>query len=375
MAHPMRRRAGDERGRLTQHRPGSDLVACILGNGLILAASLSGPVGPSLAQEVSSLRPRDVIQTRYVNRVAFSPDGRTLASGGRDPSVTFWEAASGRERVRIPDLPRPGREEGEKANWVNCLAFAPDGRTVAAGYGDGTVKLWDTATYEVRSSFRAHGAGLRDLAYAPDGKALATTSWRGTSVRLWDTASGRERAVLEGHSIAISGGMAFSPDGRRLATAGRDDRLLLWDAATGRVQRVLVVDGEPEPGHRFFTDVAFAPDGATLAAAHIDMQAGRGAIHLWDVATGRERLMLTDNDPTNTTLVYSPDGRVLASYSSQMTIKLRDATTGRDLAVLRGHQEPVECMAYSPDGRLLASGGPDETLRLWDVSRISPPGP
>jgi WD40 repeat protein len=159
---------------------------------------------------------------------------------------------------------------------VNCLAFSPDGKTLASGSSDATIKLWDVATGKEQATLKGHKAGVICVAFSPDGKTLASGSNRDdTTIKLWDVATGKEQATLKGHKTGS--GVTFSPDGKRLVSWGGGARdtgtIKLWDVATGKEQATLW-------GHRStVASVAFSPDGNTLASGDNDM-----TIMLWDVS-------------------------------------------------------------------------------------------
>ena len=280
--------------------------------------------------------------------VAFSPDGRFLASGDKTGSVIVWDVQTG-HRVS-PTLER-------HRGWTYDLSFSPDGSLLASGGTEDSVIVWDTATWDTV------GKGIRGtlVAFAPQGRLLATGSK--DVVRLWNPRTGEElRRPLQGHSSWVQG-IAFSPDGDLLASASSDKTIRLWDPETGTAV------GEPLRGH---TDVVwrveFSPDGRTLASGGNDT-----TVRLWDPMTGQQvGSALEGHRDAVFTLAFSPDGNRLASGSHDGTIVLWDANRG----VLRGHTKPVWSATFSPDGRLLASASDDRTIRLWSLAtgeEVSPP--
>jgi parallel beta-helix repeat protein len=305
--------------------------------------------------------------TWWVLSVAFSPDGRLLASGscGQRNSIggciqgeiKLWDVASG-SLVRTLT---------GHTGVVLSVAFSPDGRLLASGSCgqrnsiggciQGEIKLWDVASGSLVRTLTGHTGVVRSVAFSPDGRLLASGSYDDT-IKLWEVASGREVRTLTGHTADVES-VAFSPDGRLLASGSDDETIKLWEVASGSLVRTLT-------GHTdYVRSVAFSPDGRLLASGSDDK-----TIKLWDVATGRLVLTLIGHTDWVRSVAFSPDGRLLASGSDDDTIKLWDVATGRLVLTLIGHTDWVRSVAFSPDGRLLASGSADKTIRLWDISDL-----
>ena len=254
---------------------------------------------------------------------------------------------------------------------VSAVAFSPDGETLATGYHpiiqrfgrDTEVVLWDLATGKERSAIKVpNGFSTYHLAFSPDGKTLA-----GTGGRLWDVATGKERVILK-HPHGC-GPMVFSADGKIVATGtGVDDpktqkvrgAVKLWDVATGKVLFTLEDEGKQ------VTAVAFSPDGKTLASVSYDGNRQGGTLKLWDLETATERANLKGHADFVQSVTFSADGKTLASSSSDRTVKLWEVATGRERNTLR-HTSDVRSVAFSSDGKILASGSLDGTVRLWEI--------
>ncbi|WP_017316505.1 WD40 domain-containing protein [Mastigocladopsis repens] len=280
--------------------------------------------------------------TYWVNSVTFSPNGATLASGSGDQTVRLWDSTSGKCLHIL---------QGH-TNWVSSVAFSPNGATLASGSDDQTVRLWDSTSGECLHIFQGHTNLVRSVAFSPNGETLASGSDDQT-LRLWDTKSGECLHIFQGHTNWVSS-VAFSPNGATLASGSDDQTVRLWDSTSGECLYTL-------QGHTSWVrSVAFSPNGATLASS-----SGDQTVRLWDSKSGKCLHILQGHTNWVRSVAFSPNGTTLASGSGDQTVRLWDSTSGECLYTLQGHTSWVSSVTFSPNGATLASGG-DQTVRLWD---------
>jgi RNA polymerase sigma factor (sigma-70 family) len=274
--------------------------------------------------------------------VAFSPDGKLLATTGNEELIRLWDALTGKEIATLRG----------HTKVANTLAFNPDGNTLASGSDDRTIRLWDLATGKHTATFWREGT-VCSVAFSPDGKTLASASDDQT-IKLWDLQTGKVITTFRGHQGQVRTAV-FSPDGKTLASvSGSDYTVRLWDVATGKEVAILA-------GHGIDAcSVVFSPDGKVLAA-------NRGkdlSIKVWDVAARKERFSFGGGGINP--LAFSPDGKTLASGMGG-TIQLWDVNTGKELVRVQAHEGEINSLAFSPDGKTLASGAREKDIKLWDV--------
>jgi WD40 repeat protein len=294
-------------------------------NGKLLASG--GVDGTTRLWEAMTGKPLyEFKRNKRIGSVAFSPDGNMLASGGDDTAIHVWEVSTGKELLKI---------EG-KQSPINSIAFAPDGNTLASGALNGTVFLWDAKTGKEKNRLNGHQGNIQAVVFTPDGRTIASGStprklggkWiPDKTIRMWDVASGNERLEFDEHKEWVKA-IAFSPDGKTLASGGIGNSIPLWDATTGKVVR-------------------FQPPDK------------------------REIYVLEGIFPLVLAVAFSPDGMKLASGNfSEHSVRLWETSTGKELLSLEGHRSYVYSVAFSPDGKTLASGSADASILIWDLGTL-----
>ena len=292
------------------------------------------------------------VHTNGIASIDISADGTRFATGSLDQTIGLWDGVSGQLLATL---------RGHNG-WVNCLAFSPDGKRLVSGSQDRTLRLWDAATGDPLAILNGHTGEVSRVAFSADGRKIISNALDGTA-RIWDAELMEYNGVLRGHTAFVYN-VAIHPDGERAASSGWDGTVRLWNMTTGR--QLLTLDhGEK----KIVGSVAFHPNGQLLASRD------REAVHLWDLATGREihRFNVPSDWWRDTRLAFSPDGGLLAAGCANREIRLWDVNRQTEIGVLRGHIDQIRDVTFSPDGRWLASAGDrdDRTVRIWDVERLT----
>lgn len=279
-----------------------------------------------------------------VSAVAFSFDGKMLASGSYDKTIKLWDTQTGTLRKTL-----------DRIGWeIRSLSFS--GTILVSGSNHFSIKLWDAQTGTLKMTRNGHLGSVLGLGFSLDGGVLASASCDET-VKVWafggDSLTLKRTINAQRRNVCLTG-VAVSPDGTMVASTGGEVKL--WDVESGRLLHTMTGHREGVP------DAAFSPNGETLASTGCDK-----TIKLWDVSTGRLRQTLAGHDDCTMSVEFSPDGLRLVSASKDKTIKLWDARTGALLQTLAGHEGEVLDVTFSTDGKMLASASADRTVRLWGV--------
>ena len=330
---------------------------------------------------------------RTVNSIAFSPDGKIIATNGSESlfrrlsTIVLWDTAGNQLGVL--------KTSQERANQFNSMAFSPDGKLLVTAGEDGTARLWDTQTQKQLYVLKAHKGKLNSATFSPDGKLLVTAGEDGTA-RLWDAKTKKQLSVLKWHTGAVLGGR-FSPDSKLLVTRGKDNNISLWNikgqqlavfkqhqglvnsvafspnsqllATAGKDSTAILWNHKGEllhvlKGHQGqVTSVAFSPNGKFLVTGGQD-----NSVRLWNTkGKPLKNKLVPEHQGDIYSIAFSRDGKLLATSAKDNTLRLWD-TKGKLLMVLKENQTQLNTNMFAPDGKLLATAGEDGIARLWDTS-------
>ncbi|KAJ5710489.1 hypothetical protein N7488_004645 [Penicillium malachiteum] len=273
-----------------------------------------------------------------VSSLAFSHDGRQLASGSNDRTVRLWDP--------IKDQLQPTLQ-GHK-EWVSDLVLSPDGNMLASGSNDRTIRLWSSITGVLNHVLEGHSEAIYDITFSPDSRLLASGSFDHT-VRLWDSATGELRHVLVGHRHLVI--VAFSADGFLLFSTCFENAIRIWDPITGILKQAL-----ESPSYNLHP-IAFSPDMNLLASASdgVGPNLRKHGVLLWGLATGEVRRTLIGHSAQVSSVAFSPDGHLLASSCFFDVVRLWDPASG---LLLQTFEARASALAFSPDSQILAFSFP-----------------
>jgi WD40 repeat protein len=278
--------------------------------------------------------------TGFVNSLAFGPDDRWLLSGSTDNAAKIWDIASGQETKTIDLAAGP---------QTNAVLLTPDGKTLISASFESEIRLWDIASAQQIGALSGHSGAVMALALSSDGRTLVSASLDKT-VKVWDLVNRRERFTLSGHTGGVCS-VAISPDGKFAASGAADDQVKLWDLATGQAVRIL-------PAGVYVQALAFSRDGRRLATG------GNRPVQVWDLATGSA--VLESTTAYSLPLAFSPDDQwlITGEFFDFILWKLQGPSIV-DQRILSGKSDAVKNVALSADGRWLATGS--QSVDVWDT--------
>ncbi|TME00384.1 MAG: hypothetical protein E6I80_25985 [Chloroflexi bacterium] len=316
-------------------------------------------------QYASSPMPLGKLFTNYrkhsaaVLNIAWSPDGKKIASAGADKTIHIWNATSKNPTFIYRNHTKP----------VSSVAWSPDGSRIVSGSWDTTVQVWNVQTGRKLLTYRGFSREVSAVAWSPDGKYIASASWDAT-VQVRQAESGSRLFTYSGHTspvhaVAWSPTISSSPSasGWRIASASGadanadvDNTVQIWNALTGDNPLIF-------RDHYYFVNaVAWSSDGKKIASASADTN-----VQVWNVATGGNILTYRGHSSKVNSVAWSPNGTRIASASDDRTVQIWDATTGETIFTYRGHTKEISSVAWSPNGTRIASAGYDATVHVWNV--------
>jgi WD40 repeat protein len=319
-------------------------------SGLFMLAALLIVGGTAHPQELTSFRTSPE-GGGAIDCLALSPDGKYLALGyrRRDNAVAIWETATGKEIATLRGHDR----------WILVVGFSPDGKLLASGSADGTVKLWNVATWKEHASLPSPSGsgGVTSLAFSADGALLAFGD-TGGGVRVWDVRTGKERQAFHGPEEGVRA-VALSPDNKVLLAGTNRGTIILWEMETRKVRAVLKAGGDNSQ----IATMALSPDGKMLASV---TKLPECRLQLWDVETGKAR---ASTKAWSDALKFSPDGKTLA-VAATGSLFLFDAATFKPLSVMRIDKGHIFGLDYSSDSKFIVTGCNQGYVKVWDVAKI-----
>jgi FOG: WD40 repeat len=289
--------------------------------------------------------------------LAWSPDGRWLASSDRTGSVQIWEAATGTVRLHF------------RTHRVCALsvAWSPDSHFLASGDTGGYIYIWQAQNGQIQQQYHEHTRFVRSIAWSPDGRWLASGGDYGDStLRIWEAASGKTLAVQRDQERIFS--VAWSPDGTQLASANFAQRVELWNVATPQLDCYRETGPAIQLGHVLsyrqhhgpVYAVAWSPTGSEIVSAGQKAQA-----HVWDSTTGKDRLVYRQHQQAIKTLAWSPAGSAIATAGNDASVHVWSAQTGQRTSMLTGSSNAwIRALAWSPDGSSIAAASA-HTITIW----------
>lgn len=285
-----------------------------------------------------------------VNDIAWSPDGKQIASASDDKTVQVWNATTGNNFFTY---------HGHSSK-VHAIAWSPDGQYIASASNDNndkTVQVWNATTGNTIFIYQGHAYGVNDIAWSPNSKRVASASFDNT-VQVWDATTGSNALTYQGHSYYVID-LAWSPDGTRIVSGSADETAQVWEASTG--SRILTYRGHFIQNDQVaspVSTVAWSPDSRYIVSSG----SADSTVQIWNATTGAKTLTYSGYA---THVAWSPQKQRIASASSN--VQVWDADTGGSVFTYQGHSDTVNSVAWSLDGERIASCSRDKTVQVWQA--------
>ena len=279
-----------------------------------------------------------------ITAIAWSPDGKRIASGSMDNTVRVWDTADGKNAYIYRG----------HSSWIGDVVWSPDGKRIASASADNTVQIWDAFDGGNVYTYKGHIYWVNTVAWSPDGKRIASAGADKT-VQVWDATDGGNVYTYEGH-IAYVNRVVWSPDSKRIASGSWDKTVQIWNAADGR--NISIYRGHSDQ----VRTVAWSSDGTYIASGGNDY-----TVQVWYATTGENVCTYRGHSDIVYTVTWSPDHIYIASGGDDTTVQIWNAVTGRNIYTYRGHSGAIYPIAWSPNGECLASGSVDSTIHIWQA--------
>ncbi|KAF9282629.1 hypothetical protein BGZ88_010931 [Linnemannia elongata] len=287
----------------------------------------------------------------------YSPDGRAFAVGLHDGSIEIYETATWTRIRSFSDPVFADIDVRERGDLI-YLAFSPKGEFLVSGSHRNILAVWNYHTGQLCRTLDGHPGGITSVAVSTDGRQIASTG-RDKTVRLWNLHTGEQEFVLTGHNDKGTS-VAYSPSGHQVASGDHEGVIRLWNAQTGEAGLVLIKESSG-----WVHSVAYSPNGRLIVSGHRD-----GHIQLWNAETGQPGHVLVGHAKHVLTVAISPNNQWVASAGHDHTVRLWDTETGALCNTLTGHSMNVECVKFSPTSPQFASTGQDSTIRIWELQDL-----
>jgi eukaryotic-like serine/threonine-protein kinase len=317
-------------------------AVAIAGGGIALVTHMQTPSNPLQYQAMPLFTYPG--HTDWVWSVAWSPDGKRIASASADTTAQVWDATNGDH----PDVYRL------HSNTIYSVSWSPDGSRIASAGYDKTVQVWDSTFGDHFYTYAGHADWVWSVAWSPGGKRIASAGGDRT-VQVWDAFDGRHPYIYRGHTDSVYA-VAWSPDGKRIASAGEDGTVQIWDpVAENLLYTFRLYDTT-------MWSIAWSPDGKRIASAN-----NNNTVQVWNTTDGSYQFILGGHTDFVYGVAWSPDGKYIASASGDKTVRVWDTSNGHHISTYTGHSDSVRSVSWASDSKRVASASWDKTVQVWQM--------